>query len=442
MKARTAVAAACLLLSGCASLGVRTPHPETPPPTAARAPTSAPASAWRTDPATAPADEDALVRLALEHSPRLAAARALGDRALGESWQARLLPNPVIEAESEEIPEGGGVSDGLWSIGLEQTLPIGPSRLMAASAARAAERAAAHEVRAREIEVIASVRAARVDLLFGRDEAALRARALEAARRVLTTARARADAGDAPEAEVVRAEISLSRASLALREAESAVTSSEEALRAAVGVPGLDLGALAGALPHNSPAIDAAAAERCLLERSSELLAADAAASGARLRARATRWSFVPEPALRYAVGRDGAADEPFWEAGVSLELPVFDRRQGAARAARGDADALAAEARIREAERLGELRALLARHEATRLEGRRLAEEILPAARGYLEASEVGYREGKLGLLALLDAQGALTEAEHLTLATLRDAHLARIRIESLAGPDCLSGR
>jgi cobalt-zinc-cadmium efflux system outer membrane protein len=437
MISRTAVAAACFLLSGCASLGVRAPARETPPASAARPPDDG----ARTAATEAPADEDSLVRLALERSPRLVAARAHQEKTRGEGWQARLLPNPVVEAESEEIPEGGSLSDGLWSVGVEQTLPIGPSRFMSASAARASDRAAAYDLRAREAAVAAAVRSARVDLLFGREESNLRERAFEGARRILTTARARADAGDAPQSEVVRAELALARASLALREAEAATTSAEEALRAAVGAPALDLGPIAGGLPHESPAIDPAAAERCLLERSSELLAADEAASGARLRARAARWSFVPEPALRYAVGRDEAADEPFWEAGVSLEIPIFDRGQGDARAARGDADALAAEASLRETERVGELRALLARHDALRLEGGRLPEEILPAARRYLEASEEGYRQGKLGLLALLDAQSAFTEAEHLTLTTLRDAHLARIRIESLVGSDCASG-
>jgi len=441
------------VVCGCASIGVRSPSPVAPAreghARAAAAAAAAPAADERGAAAAlapgaqavlAAASEDELVRLALEHSPRMAAARAARDAARGERWQSALLPNPVGVAESEEIPEGGGPKRGVWTIGVEQTLPTSPRRYLGAASAKAGERAAAHSLDAVARDVTAEVREARLELLFRRRAAALSRAALETALAARTAAAIRADVGAGAAADTLRAAVLASRAGLALREAEAALLAAGHAVRVAVGVPSLDTESIAGELPLDLPAVDSDEAVRCYVAESPALLAAGAAADAAYLRARSERWSLLPEPSVRAAWGRDGESDEDLWQAGVAIEIPLFDRHQGAALAASGEARAREAEARGLEASGAAELRALGARYEMWRAESRRLAAETVPAARLYAERADEGYREGRLDLVALLDAQDTLAEAELLALETRREAAVALVRIESLAGPSCRS--
>jgi cobalt-zinc-cadmium efflux system outer membrane protein len=385
-------------------------------------------------------NEADLIRLAMAHSPRMAEARAAREASRGERWQSSLWPNPVASAESEEIPAGEDPKRGTWALGIEQTLPMSPRRYLAVSAAKEEERAADHSVEAAAREVTAQVREARLDLLFQREAAGIRRTALETALAARDAVAARAEVGAGAAAETLRAGVQVSRAVLALRDAEAALIAAEGTLRAVLGVSALDAGAISGSLPAELPALNAEEAVRCFTSESPAVRAADAAAVAARLRARSERWSLLPEPSVRAAWGRDGATDEDLWQAGVALEIPLFDRRQGAALVARSVAATRAAESQAREASGVADLRALSARYETWRQESRRLASETVPAARLYAERTREGYDEGRLDLLAMLDAQNTLAEAEELALETRRAAAVALVRIESLAGPSCTS--
>ena len=60
-------------------------------------------------------------------------------------------------------------------------------------------------------------------------------------------------------------------------------------------------------------------------------------------------------------------------------------------------------------------------------------AGEILPAAKEVFTGAEFGYREGKFGLLDLLDAQRTLFAAKGRQLDALSAYHQARIEVERL---------
>jgi cobalt-zinc-cadmium efflux system outer membrane protein len=125
---------------------------------------------------------------------------------------------------------------------------------------------------------------------------------------------------------------------------------------------------------------------------------------------------------------------------GLSLPLPLFDRNQGAI--AKSAAEAQAAELTL--AAELAAVRAELVR--ATRvLEGRRAAlegmdkevSERVPAMRRMAEDS---YRDGKTGILDLLDAYRSLKEMKLSYLRQLESLKLAEAAVISAAGLDAVT--
>jgi len=120
---------------------------------------------------------------------------------------------------------------------------------------------------------------------------------------------------------------------------------------------------------------------------------------------------------------------------GVSVPVPVFNRNQGRVlearyRLAKAGEERRAAEAQVRAA--LAEAYGALAR---AFVEATRLHNEVLPGAQRVFDAVSEGYRQGKFGLLDVLDAQRTLFEARGRYLEALAAYHKAVADIERLIG-------
>lgn len=122
---------------------------------------------------------------------------------------------------------------------------------------------------------------------------------------------------------------------------------------------------------------------------------------------------------------------------GVGLPLPLFDRNQGAV--ARASAE-MQAEARALEAE-LAEARAELSRAHAV-LEGRkgalaRLEHDVVERLPTVRRMAEDAYREGRGGILELLDAFRSLKDMRVLHLKQQETVKLAEASVFFAAGLD-----
>jgi cobalt-zinc-cadmium efflux system outer membrane protein len=121
--------------------------------------------------------------------------------------------------------------------------------------------------------------------------------------------------------------------------------------------------------------------------------------------------------------------------AGVSLPLPLWDRRGGAITAARGTAGQRAAQLEGLRRQIIGEIQVAHASHQAlaqqlSDLRGQ-LGDEALKARR----AAEAAYAEGEISLLEWLDSVRAYQEAEA-AYATLWSEYMTRrATLERLTG-------
>jgi cobalt-zinc-cadmium efflux system outer membrane protein len=123
------------------------------------------------------------------------------------------------------------------------------------------------------------------------------------------------------------------------------------------------------------------------------------------------------------------------WVGGVSLPLPVFNRNQGARRAAEFELERTRHEVAATRVALESLLSRILERLRAIADEARSYEKEIVPASSEAFEAMSIGFREGKFGFLEVLDAQRSLSEARLLHLDSLNRYAAASAELERLLG-------
>jgi cobalt-zinc-cadmium efflux system outer membrane protein len=373
-----------------------------------------------------------LLQIADFTSPEIAAARLEAAAAYSRARQAGALPNPTLGVEAAQLPaDAPRLEDGERTIGI--SLPVDVvGRGGRVAAARAAAEARAQDARVVRRAVHRRVREAAETVVRLRDALAARRRLRERAARVEEIARLRWEARAEPRTHALKAAIEL--ASVDARTARL-----EADLRGAVA----DLEAILGGI--DIPEDRLAAREEPAAERSLEalrdavstlhprLLAARARSEAARAAAASANVSWVPEPELRVAYGRD-PADAEFVEAGASFELPLFDRGRAEAQAARADVAAAERGERRAEAELDAEAVAAFARWAASRERLRLQRDVVAPAAETSSDLATEGYEAGRLGFLDLLDALRTLAEAQDAGVELSAEHAAATAALEELA--------
>jgi cobalt-zinc-cadmium efflux system outer membrane protein len=151
--------------------------------------------------------------------------------------------------------------------------------------------------------------------------------------------------------------------------------------------------------------------------------------------------SRKPDVTVSAGYRRLNQEEQNAWIAGISIPLPLFDKRQGAI-----------AEARIRRDKALQEKKALewdlrsrltQARHdlEIAMSETKTLLQTALPAAKDAASAVEEGYRFGKFDFLNVLDAQRTYAELQRRYIEAVASGLRATIEIDRLAPCDSAAG-
>ncbi|HMG55174.1 MAG TPA: TolC family protein [Kofleriaceae bacterium] len=375
-------------------------------------------------PATEASDEvtaDQAVALYRERSPRLAASRAAIDVTAADLVDAAIYPNPTLSLDTTNIVQGQDTFGHSQELaGIDVPILIGGQRGHRARAAEARIAARRAELQVDQARAEIEIRRRFLSLLAAQQRAAALATALDDATAVRAIVAGRQQAGAKSPYELERTELALAAIASKRDEAGTGITAAAGALAAAVGIPGW-LPRAAGGFEPPAPASSAGpAAEH------PALLAGVAAAAAARQDQAAARAEAVPTPSLQL---QGLATTDPQGIAltvGISLPLPVFDRNQGAIARARAQQRAAELEHRAAGVELAADL-ARAAAVEAARCDAvarfRAGAIERLPRVRAMAEAS---YRSGQGGIVELLDALDAITEAR------LRDIELVASALDA----------
>jgi cobalt-zinc-cadmium efflux system outer membrane protein len=377
------------------------------------------------------------VSRALRDSPSLAARTNAVSAAETRVTQAGLLPNPALELESESFG-GSGKLDGFNAAEstavVSQPFLLGGKRRHRRAVAESERALAGRDLETIRLDVTAGATSAFYRVLAAQQREALAHELLALAERFADTVQKRVAAGKVSPVEATRAGIVVSQARVELSRATRDLEARRVLLAASWGASAADFDGVVGELPLPTDMPAPGRLQQLLPGTPEVKLLGDLIER--QLHVVDLERSFrIPDLTVSVGTRRFEETGESAWVAGISLPIPIFDRNQGARRAAEFDLERVRRDA---EAVRIGlesGLASAYQRLQALALEVTALSHTIVPATQEAFASTETGYREGKLGFLDVLDAQRSLFDARMLLLDSREDYALARTGLERLIG-------
>jgi len=349
-----------------------------------------------------------------------------------EAEQAGRRLNPNLSIEFENFAGSGALSgfgENETTFAVEQTFRLGDKRGLAQRAGRAfaALGSAQCSLILREAEL-------EVATLFYELNTAIAVKKLadassELARRLADIVAKRVEAGAAapPELSRVRTDAALALAAAASTEAEI------DRLRFALAVfwgsenPRFSEPLIAGdGATHTAPP---QTTPHPAIKR------AEAATELARAQQKYQSSRRMPDVTLSAGVRKFEGSGEQAFVAGLSVPLPLFDRKQDARRAAGFRTQANIANNAAVSAKLLADQRASIASVKAARFRFGLLQDDALPAAQAAFDATLQGYAIGKFDLTTTISARKSLIETRFAVIEAELDLAKADMRLRSLIG-------
>ncbi|MEJ1170780.1 TolC family protein [Variovorax sp. CCNWLW235] len=396
-------------------------------------------AAARTVEPAGPLDLRSAIALAQRANPGLSSAAREQEATDAAVLQAGAWPNPVLEAQVEDLRRDNRTTTLL----LSQPVELGGKRAARVTAAERARDQAASALLARRSELRASSITLFFDVLAAQERLRLMQDSLGLAQAATRAAANRVAAGKVPPLEETRSRVAEAGIQVELQQAEGALRSARRQLAALWGNPDPRFTQAQGAvdrLPPLTPAQD--------LERR---LAAAPVLRQARLEVERRQALSQLEQARRVpditvSLGAKRVpADEGMGSGsgrnqvvvGVSVPLPIFDTNRG------NVAEALSREEKARDDLAAAELQLGADVAQATeRLRSARAAAETLqrdalPGAEAAYKAAAKGFELGKFSFLEALDAQRTHFQVRNQYLMAVADAHRAASELDRLLGTE-----
>ncbi len=264
--------------------------------------------------------------------------------AAGRALQAGAYPNPVVGASGDHVAGGPVLRGGDLGGFIEQRVVTAGKLGLQRGAAEQNRAAAGHLQDAERLRVLTTIRQLYYRALGEQRLVAVRQKMAELSARMAKTRRELANLGQADRPDVLAADIEAQRAELGVTMARNALDRTWREIAAMVGQPGLAASTLDGDF-EAMPKVDADAALAAINAGNPELLAADANRAGTDLQLRRARVENIPDIMVRGGVRYnreligpgEAIGTEGFFDIGV--QIPIFNRNQGAIAAATAEAE-------------------------------------------------------------------------------------------------------
>jgi cobalt-zinc-cadmium efflux system outer membrane protein len=376
---------------------------------------------------------DDAIRIAIANNPRLRRAGYRVDAAAGRVTQAGLYPNPsfMFDVEALGSDAGGG---GETTYRFEQEIVLGGKLRRAREVADADRMTARAQFVAEEFAVASRVTRSYFAAVAARERLALRRDLIDLADQLLRAATAQVDAGAATEPDRLRAEVVREQAQIELDAARLQLKAARRKLATAMGLDGtVDLPLVTEVhLVPRFPTQEELAAS--VLDANSRLAIARIAVERARRAHRLAKAEAIPNLVASAGPRYSDPESETTLDLGIGVEIPLFDRNQGAIHAAVAERLSAAAELRSVQIELLAEVSEAWSAYEAARIATTRYREQLLPKADRTLDLTRQAYERGKADYLRLLDAQQVVVESRIAQLDSLQSLHEAAAMLRELA--------
>jgi outer membrane protein, heavy metal efflux system len=392
--------------------------------------------AWAAEPRNPSYSLTEILALALEHSPILAGAEGLVKQSHGQQIAAGAYPNPSISVAAGR----GAIRDPSTGVRItERTVTVEQplewqgkrqARQEAADAGVAGASAALDETR---LALLADVKVAFYSLLFAQRDAELATQNVTSVEEVLRTVKARVAAGEATSFDTMKGSVEVQKAQKEVARAQNALLVAKTRLNIlTAGSLGKQF-SIQGDFQSPKQGLDLDRLTAQAFEQHPTLRRLTKLAEQAEHSVRFERESRVPTISVQGQYHR--AAGDESVTAGLSVQLPLWYRRQGEIETALGTKHRAEAE-RLRAQNELEQAITQHAQEVRTAQDQLHVFETgLLKQAEQTLAVARTSFRQGAASLLDVLDAQRVYRQTL-LEYAQVRaDLSLALVRLERSLG-------
>lgn len=353
--------------------------------------------------------------------------------------QAGLYPNPELSLEMENFSGSGafsGTGNAETTALLSQKIELGGERRQRIAVSELDRGIAEQALDGARSELFAKTRRLFTEVLASQQRLALAGEQTTLAAKVLAAVNDRIRAGKAPEIERLRFESLLLETELLQNRARQELEAAKKALAALWSSEKPDFDRVQGDFQtlRDIPDWSELAA---LIDTSPEIALQKKETVRAGTAVALEKAKRIPDLTLDIGAKSFEETGDHALVAGISIDVPLFDRNQGSLGAARARQEKARSSLNATRMQLRTELGNLWQRLQVARTEAIMLREKILPKARQRFETTSYGYRAGKFGYIDVLDAERALFAMRSRYIDSLKTFHQTFADLEALLGRD-----
>jgi cobalt-zinc-cadmium efflux system outer membrane protein len=383
------------------------------------------------------------VTAALENNPAIKTARAKWESARQRIPQAAAWEDPKLTVNSllgrfVDISRNG-FTDQMVTV--EQMIPLTGKNRSKERIAAAEAVASFEDFRRQQLDIISKTKASYFRLanlyllldLNDQEEAALS--------QTLDASKAKFEVGTQSQADYLTADVERQKIIETRRDLEQRLSDEQTKLKVLMNRdPFSPLGRPVSteSLP---PGLSLERLRRLTLENRPEVRQAQSMVIGASAKVELAKREWIPDPSIslqaqHYNAGRQAVSE---LNAGVSIDLPWFNRKKYRAGEREAQSDLLAAQQSLEGAqtEAIGMLRDQLQKIETMHHHIELYRDRLLPSARQTVSSYQADYETDKATLIQVLTSENNLRELETMYNQDLTDYRVAIAELESLVGTD-----
>ena len=384
---------------------------------------------------------DEAVAAALESNPEIRAAVRRLSLAQLKTTTARSLDDPMLMMRDWDTPlrQPWDLNQAQLMVSLQQTFTSRQKRDQRARLAEDDAGVAAIDLETLRQEVSAKVRKFCADLMRNADEMRVQERQNRLLKEALAVALAQYTTGKAPQADVLRAQMALTRLNEQLIELEEERDNARTQLNALMGQPPDKAIEIAGsyAVPTALPSIEEL--EQAAIEHRPELAALRTQIAKSRDEGKLTRLAMKPDftVGLGYMLMPTGSLARNAYMAEVSMNLPWLNRERHDGEAKQADAatDVSQAELDARASTVFLEIRQAQIEVLAAERRVKLYRDTLLPQAEASFKASTAAYQNNRAEFMSLIESQSLLLDIQTSYYKALAATDMGMAQLERAIG-------
>jgi cobalt-zinc-cadmium efflux system outer membrane protein len=369
--------------------------------------------------------------MALSANPAVGEARARVSAAYGNWVQVGLYPNPTIAYSGEEIGDEG--TAGLQGGFVQQRFVTGHKLQLNRNVAMQQLQAAQQVLHAQELRVLTDVRMAYFRVLISQRQTELTRQLVGVGEQAVDINERLLRAAEVSRITLLQAQLEVDNARILARNAENNLEGTWREFAAVLAQPHLVQQQLAGDPSVLPPLVTWDEAVARTVGHHPLIAQAAEQADQARWQLQRARAENIPDVQVQAGPKYKATTGETVADVQVSLQIPLWNRNQGAIREAQAQiSQAEQATQRVQ----LGlqeQLAAVYRRYANARSQVDRYEDHILKHSQDLYDLARQGFEAGELNYLDLLTAQRSYFQTNLAYLESLSDFWTAQFEIDGL---------